>query len=82
MLFLMEATTACGPAVPARLAGGAEVVRAILEVEEQAPDPPVPTLTGLSQSTGAAPGDAAPETTDPESDPAPAQCKRAPMPIA
>ena len=83
MLFLVEAATACGPVAPARLGGGAEVVRAILDVEEQAPEQAVSTPTNVSQPTGAAPGDATPETDDLDPHPAPpAQCKPARMPIA
>ena len=54
MLFLIEATGVCGPVAPARLGGEAEVVRAILDVEEQSPDLAAPTLTGWrrAQSRG------------------------------
>ena len=82
MLFLIEAAAACGPVAPARLGGGAEVVHAILDVEEQAQDSPVPTQTGLSQPTGAAAGDFELETSDPESASAAAQCRPASVQIA
>ena len=82
MLFLIEATGVCGPVAPARLGGGAEVVRAILDVEEQPPDLAAPTLTGWRQSTGAVPGKTGIKTNDADSDPAPARCKPAPTPIA
>ena len=75
MLFLIEATATCGPVAPARLGGGAEVVRAVLDFEEQAPEPSVVTLTGSGQSIGAAPEGAELEANAPDSDPAPAQCK-------
>jgi hypothetical protein len=82
MLFLIEATAACGPVAPARLGGGAEVVRAVLDFEEDAPETSVVTPAGLSRSSDAAPGDAQPATNAPDADPAPARCKPAPMPIA
>jgi hypothetical protein len=80
MLFLIEATATCGPAAPARPGGGAEVVRAVLDFEEQAADAPAVTPVDLGRSAGAAPGDA--KQNDADIDPASAPCKPAPMPIA
>lgn len=79
ILFLVEATAACGPVAPARLGGGAEVVRAVLQFEEAAAEPFATTLVGLSQSTGPAQDDAKSKY---DSDPARAQCKLAPATIA
>ena len=79
MVFLIEATTACGPVAPARLGGGAEVVRAVLEFEEEASVASVAsvaTLTGLNQSNDS------PETHEPDFDPASVPCRVVPIVIA
>lgn len=76
MFFLIEAVTGCGPVV--QFEGGAEAVPAILDVEAHAPEPPVPTLTSLSQSAGAPPSDPIAETDQPDAEPAAVQCKLAP----
>ena len=71
MLFLIEAATACGPAAPARLGGEAEVVRAVLDFEEEQFDLPAPT-----------PAAGSPGTDQPASDPAAMQCRVVPTVIA
>ena len=82
LLFLAEATAACAPAAPARLGGGAEAVRAVLEFQDEAPDPPVPTPAALGQPIRAAADDSELVTNETEFDPAPAQCSLAPLQIA
>lgn len=80
LLFLVEATAAaCGPVAPAELTGRAEVVQAVLDFDEEAPELAAPTLAGV-QSTGAEPADAV--SNGSERDQAPASCRSVPMPIA
>lgn len=79
LIFMAEATATCGAATPARLGGGAQVVQAILEFEQEKPQSPSPTLSA-SEKQGAAPGDTA--TTKPQPAPPANQCKPGSLAIA
>ena len=78
MLFLIEATGVCGPVAPARLGGGAEVVRAVLDFEDEGAEMLAPTLAGLSQSSADVPID----PSRPEANQDAGQCSLVPTAIA
>ena len=79
LIFMAEATATCATATPARLGGGAQVVQAILEFEQEEAQSPSPTLSA-SEKRSAATGDSAP--TKPQPAPAANQCKPGSLTIA
>ena len=79
LLFLVQATaTACAPAAPVELTGRVEVVQAVLDFEEEAPEQVAPTLAGVQ--SGAAPSVAGSDESPLGQAPAP--CRPLPMRIA
>ena len=79
LIFMAEATATCGSGVPARLGGGAQVVQAILEFDQEESQSPSPTVAA-SEKQGTAQGDKAPAKPQPA--PADNQCRPGSLAIA